>query len=59
VLEVVLFEACLEVGGNSLRLLCEIMSVELQAEKKGTKFLAEVGFLCYQDPAAATMQSPD
>jgi hypothetical protein len=32
-LEIVLFHACLEVEGNSFRLLCEVMSVELQMKK--------------------------
>ena len=57
VLEIVLFEACLEVGGNSLRHVCEIMSVEQQA-KKWAKFLAEAGFVCCKVPAAAAMQRP-
>ena len=57
-LEIVLFVASLEVGGSYLTLLCEIMSVELQA-KKMTEFLAEAGFVCCKVPAAAAMQIPD
>ena len=57
-LEIVLFVAYLEVGGNALTLLCEEMSIELQ-RKKWTKFLAEADFICCNVPAAAAMQSPD